>query len=283
MLEHTHAAVSSEMQAYRDLCRHLEQAKVPVDIRMAPIGSGIALQSPLSGRSVVLNRVLGWGVGQPARQTELDPIARAYAALGKPWGVELSPSAEPPEITNWLRAHRARRALATAIWSYDFDNTPLPSPLRLDNGLDNGLRVRPWTPDDGDDWAELLTGVFGVDPQVAALLATLPDTPAWRCWLAMDGHRIAGAGLLFLGENRLGWVGWGATHPEYRGLGLHKAIMTARLRDAAEQGCRLVTSETAVGTTARPDPSYRNLERLGFRPVHTRHTYIAMPRPRQAG
>ena len=274
MSQRFHAAESSEIQAYQDLCRQRGKTGIPADIRVKPVGSGIALQSPLSGRSVVLNRVLGWGVGQPARRTELDQLAQAYAAIGKPWGVELSPDAQPPEIKDWLRTHRARRTLATAVWCFACDTTTLPGTPRLDNRLD----VRPWSPNDGDDWTELLTSVFGVDPGVGALLATLPRSPAWRCWLAMDEHQVAGAGLLFMGDAGLGWVGWGATHPDYRGLGLHKALMVARLHDAADHGCRLVTSETAVGTTARPDPSYRNLERLGFAPVHTRYTYIAMPR-----
>ena len=272
-LENSRAAELSEMQAYRDLASHSGQTPCPIDLHVAPIGSGIALQSRLSGRSVVLNRVLGWGMDRPARQSELDSAAKAYTAIGKPWGVELSPCAEPPEITDWLRTHRARRALATAVWCFACDTAPLPKTLRLDKSL----HVRPWTPSDGAGWTELLTRVFGVDPRVGELLATLPRSPAWRCWLAMHGHQVAGAGLLFLGEAGLGWVGWGATHPDYRGLGLHKAIMVARLLDAADHGCRLVTSETAVGTAARPVPSYRNLERLSFKSVHVRHTHIAMP------
>jgi GNAT superfamily N-acetyltransferase len=55
------------------------------------------------------------------------------------------------------------------------------------------------------------------------------------------------------------------TIEKYRGLGLHLALIQARLKYAAELGCDLATAGTAPGST-----SQRNYERAGFRVAYAK-------------
>ena len=61
----------------------------------------------------------------------------------------------------------------------------------------------------------------------------------------------AGAGALYVHEG-VGWLGFGATLPEFRGRGAQSAILAARIEDARRQGCREVTTETGELEDDRP-------------------------------
>jgi hypothetical protein len=51
-------------------------------------------------------------------------------------------------------------------------------------------------------------------------------------------------------------------------------MLAARVREAAEQGCEVVTCETAEETTERPNPSFRNMRRMGFEVAYFRPNYL---------
>ena len=64
---------------------------------------------------------------------------------------------------------------------------------------------------------------------------------------------------LRLREEAIGWLGFAATLPDYRGRGAQSAILAARIEDARKQGCRMVTTETGELEEGRPGNSYRNI------------------------
>ena len=68
-----------------------------------------------------------------------------------------------------------------------------------------------------------------------------------------------------------------ATLPPERGRGAQGALMARRMRDAAEMGCKWVITETGEETPDLPNPSYRNMVRLGFKLAYFRQNYIFTP------
>jgi GNAT superfamily N-acetyltransferase len=83
-------------------------------------------------------------------------------------------------------------------------------------------------------------------------------------WLAtVDGNPAAAAAMNTRGKLALLFAD--STLGKYRGRGLHLALIRARLKHAADQGCDLATASTAPGST-----SQRNYERAGFRVVYTK-------------
>src|SRR5919198_468066 len=75
------------------------------------------------------------------------------------------------------------------------------------------------------------------------LAANIVGRPGWSCYVAYDGDVPAGAGTLYVHE-RIGWLGFGATLPRFRGRGAQSAILAARIEEARRQSCSVVTTET---------------------------------------
>ncbi|MDQ3713863.1 MAG: GNAT family N-acetyltransferase [Acidobacteriota bacterium] len=79
----------------------------------------------------------------------------------------------------------------------------------------------------------------------------------------LDGKPIA-TGMLFVYED-VALLGGASTIPEWRRNGAQNALLEARLRFAAERGCRLATMGASPGSQ-----SQRNAEKNGFRVAYTR-------------
>ena len=124
------------------------------------------------------------------------------------------------------------------------------------------------------DFAGVVTGGFGLPDWCEPLAGNVVGRPGWSCYVAYDGETPAGAGALFV-HDRVGWLGLGATLPEFRGRGAQSAILAVRIEDARQQGCRSVTTETGELVDDGPSNSYRNIVRAGFRERGVRPNYRA--------
>jgi GNAT superfamily N-acetyltransferase len=82
----------------------------------------------------------------------------------------------------------------------------------------------------------------------------------------VDGT-LVGAGALHT-HHRVGWLRAGTVIPAYRGRGIQRALIAARIERARRLGCDLVGASAAVGGS-----SIRNVERLGLRTVAVRERY----------
>jgi GNAT superfamily N-acetyltransferase len=63
--------------------------------------------------------------------------------------------------------------------------------------------------------------------------------------------------------------GGAGTLPEFRNRGVQRALLLARIAQAAREGCDLAMVATAPGSG-----SQRNVERQGFRVVYTRTKFL---------
>jgi N-acetylglutamate synthase-like GNAT family acetyltransferase len=76
--------------------------------------------------------------------------------------------------------------------------------------------------------------------------------------MAWDGDRAAGVGMMMrCGDAALFCAG--AVLPEFRETGCHTALLAARIRQAADSGCRQIYSWAVLG-----GQSHANMERLGL-------------------
>jgi GNAT superfamily N-acetyltransferase len=136
------------------------------------------------------------------------------------------------------------------------------------------LRVTQIGPDRADDYAGIVTASFELPEWSRPLSANVVGRPGWSCYVAYDGDEPAGAGALFV-HGRVGWIGFGATLPGYRGRGAQSAIFRARIDEARAQGCSTVVTETGELEEGRPSNSYRNILRAGFAEAGIRPNYRA--------
>jgi GNAT superfamily N-acetyltransferase len=200
----------------------------------------------------MFNRVLNLGSTEP-----LDEIAAFFDA--SPWWVNDSLGLGP---------ELERHGFARDYGWMKFSRGVSPRQARSE------LRVVGVAPERAEDFARVVAGGYGMPAWTMPLAANVVGRPGWSCYVAYADDTPAGAGALFTHDG-VGWLGFGATLPEFRGRGAQSAILAARIEDARRQGCSLVVTETGELQEGRPSSSYRNILRAGFREAGVRPNYRA--------
>lgn len=212
-----------------------------------PVGGGFAHRR---GEAHPFNQALG--LLDPLSGSDLD---RLEAFLGPPVVLELSPGADPG-LWPLLAQRGYRLHQFQQLWTRPLPGGPLPPPedcvrVAALEEADLHSRIVSGGFQDQDDWRDL-------DAPFAQVLGC-PGT--WG-FLAFAGETPAGGGLLGIVDGVALLAGDGVL-PRFRGRGLQKALVRARLRFAAEAGCDLACASTLPGT-----PSHRAYEACGFRAAY---------------
>lgn len=258
----------SEARAYDSLLGQASPSLAQHQFSVCRLGSARVLVAPSVQNTLNLNRVIGFGVGEAASEELLDQLAEIYRCHGLSYAIEVAPGAQPPELVNWLRARRMRRTAPTAM------HYRTAEALQLN---DQTVSVTCVSGAECEQVADICCSVFRMPAAAHCLIAEAGSVPAWRHWLAHHGKVPIAAALSYVADG-VAWLGWDATLPEHRGLRAQRALIAARINDAAASGCRYVTAETASHTAARQDPSYRNYARMGFVLAYERSTYVTVHR-----
>ena len=257
---------SSEGEAYRALA--IGASTGNEDFVAQEIGGGIAIVSSSITTTLNLNRVIGLGVYEPATLAHLDEIEHLYGSHGLSFGLEIGPCAQPPDLLDWVRARRIRRGVQTAMLYRETQRIP---------AVNGDVHVRAADASEVQVVADICCDAFRMPSVARRLFKGASNRPEWRLWLAWIGDLPAGAALSYVGTCAA-WLGWDATVPSFRGRGVQTAMIARRLQDARNSGCTYATSETSAGVPGRPDPSFRNYERMGFALAYNRTTYVSLTR-----
>lgn len=256
----------SEARACASLVGGAATARLGLGFRVESFGSAVALIAPSVTSSLNMNRVIGLGIDEVAEDSVLDRIEGLYAALGLSYAIEIAPGAQPLDLAERLRRRRLRRTVATSV------HFRAAEPI---HHVAAGVSVVRADLAQSDLVADICCTVFRMPMAARAAIAATRHSGEWRQWLVYLGCQPIAAALSYL-HNGVAWLGWDATLPDYRGHGVHAALIARRVSDAAESGCRYVTTETALHSSSRPDPSRRNYEKLGFVLAYERSTYVAI-------
>ena len=269
----------SEARAYASLFRAAQVVQPDLGFSTSTVGSAVVLRAQRVSHSLIVNRVLGLGLSGPANNNDVAALVAAYADGGTangsvPFGVELSPHAEPADLPVLLRAYSLRKSLAVQMLVRD--GSP-PPPHYAPWAQATGLRVEPVGPEQAASVARISCETFKVPDKVGELLRIGCCGQGWRRWLALDGDTPVGASLSYL-HGGVAWFGWTSVLPSHRGRWVHAGIVVKQLEDAYEAGCSWVTTETAISTKEKPDAAYRNLRNFGFLEAYLRPLHIYQPR-----
>lgn len=145
---------------------------------------------------------------------------------------------------------------------FEHSGAPAPAP-ETDLGVGKTI--------DADAFGRVAAEASGLPPETAPLLAGIVGAPGWHCFLASDDGEPAAVGALFV-DGTSGWLGIGATRSSFRRRGAQSALLAARIETAHAEGVTLVVTETGMGDAG---PSYRNIERAGFRPAYVRPNWLS--------
>lgn len=264
-----HLAEANEATVYESLVlnAHLPGFKVTR-------GPGfVALQSTVAPAVLVANRVLAVGVGQPLDEPLLDRLLSMYGDAG--FGLEVAAPLCTPELLGWLKARRFRRIAHSQMMVCEVSRAA--SDGRYEVWSRNaGLRIEQIGIDRDATVAALCCANFNVPAPLGELVRMGTRGPGWRRWLAFDGDTAVGASLSHV-RGGVGWFGWTSVSPSHRGRWIHAGFAARQFEDALASGCRWVTTDTAHGHGARPDPVRMNLKRFGFVDAHLRPFFVRAP------
>jgi len=237
-----------------------------LQMRTARIGSAGACMVG-SVPIVLFNRVVNLGVGMPCTPEQVDELVALYGAEGLPFMVQLSPIAMPASLPEWLEARGVVQKDAWAIFTRDLSPPPeVTTDLRVERV---GQELAPV-------FGETLARGYGLPPSLVILMTALVGHAGAHCYLAYHGETPVAAASMLVEGRTARFVGAG-TLAEFRRRGGQGALLARRIRDAAALGCDLITVETADDPPERPNPSYHNMLRCGFRLAYMQPNYIYTP------
>jgi GNAT superfamily N-acetyltransferase len=220
-----------------------------------------------------MNKVVGVGFGGVPAGATLDEVERVLFDHGAPVQVELSTLADPNVAA--LLSDRGYQLTG-------FDNV-LGRSLPTEAAAKSAIEVRTSSDDELDAWVEVLVEGFahpdgaGVSSHedyprdIVARVERDLEAAGLTAYVALCDGVIAGGGGLCM-TNGVAQLSAAATAPAFRRRGVHSALLTARLRDAAEAGCDVTVVTTAPGST-----SQKNVQSKGFQLLYTRAVLVKAP------
>jgi GNAT superfamily N-acetyltransferase len=235
----------------------------------------------------MFNRVLGVGV-DPAGSGERPEAALARAAAHFPgagvrrWMLQLLPHVEPDGFAEEAARHGV---VPLRGWAKHVGPAHLEIPSRSDLRIVRlGSEASAGAGSDPrliDAWAAIALQTFGFPAPFDRWLRALNGRERWHLYLALDGETPVSTGALFLSESDVGVIGqltFAGTLPGHRRRGAQSALIARRVEDARAAGAKWIVSETDEELPDRPNPSTRNLIRLGFPVAYTRANW-GPPKP----
>ena len=219
----------------------------------------------------LFNRVIGAGVLGPLDDGGIEAVVRHFAAKGRIPCIEVYPGITPPRLFDAL----ARAGFTDSAHGYESHVLETDRPIEVPIP---GVAVRRVAPAEFRHFGELVRdgfdmrddavlGPFFIDLTVGALEGMGDDGAGFIA--SVDGED-AGTGQLALTDRVAGCYS-GSVIERFRGRGIQKAAIAARVREGLARGRRIFISQTD------PDsPSGHNLHDLGFRTLY-RATWFTRP------
>lgn len=75
-------------------------------------------------------------------------------------------------------------------------------------------------------------------------------------------------------KNGIGYLDFGATHPEFRRRGGQTGLLNMRIGAALDAGCTSIVTMTGEAVPGDEQHSYHNIERAGFKAAYLRENWI---------
>jgi hypothetical protein len=209
-----------------------------------------------------ITQTFGLGMHQPLVETDLDALERFFRLRGSAVSHEVCPlSGVDVSARLALRNYRPCEMSQVLFRRIDTDASSLTP---------GSLSVRQVQINEAGQYGKIAAQGWIEHPEVMPFIEGFSQLSmsAATCFFAeLDGMPIATAALFIHGGTAL--LAGASTIPGGRRRGAQNALLEARLRHAANQGCDLAMMVAAPGSA-----SQRNAERQGFRIAYTRTKWL---------
>ena len=215
------------------------------------------------GAESPLTQTFGLGVFDPVTDAEMDKLEAFFKERNAPVFHEISPLADVSLLS--LLDRRGYRPIELTSVMY----RAIESENRLDLPLNPKIKTRIIKEGEEKLWAETASmGWATVAPGLSDFMFEIGNvsskTQGSLSFLAELGEQPVAAGGLYIHED-IALLAGASTVPAARKLGAQLALLDARLRYAAERGCKIAMMCALPGSQ-----SQRNGEKHGFRIAYTR-------------
>lgn len=209
-----------------------------------------------------LTQTFGLGVFQPPTSADFERLEAFFQNHQAPVFHEVSPLADPATLA--LLNERGYQPIELTSVMY----CPLPLDATFGRTKNGRIAVRIIQPHEHELWAQTAADGWRSDVEISDFMRELfllsaKRTVALSFFAELEAEPIATGSLCISGGVAL--LAGASTIPEGRRQGAQAALLDARLRYAAEQGCDLAMMGALPGSA-----SQRNAERQGFRIAYTR-------------
>jgi hypothetical protein len=239
-----------------------QQPGNPFGIELRRFGSATAILAERAPADGWWNRVVGL---LPADADLIDDIVAFYRQHGRRCHIDLNPLTLTEAVARRLVGH-GFYPIPNGTVLYGMASSKAAE-------MQGSVEIREIGADEAAHFAELWADGFevaGPERDIALQIRmgwfTLPENRRYVAYV--DGAAAAMAALFI--HDRIGHLNVGATLPAFRGRGIHRALTSRRVADAAKAGCELVIGDTGGFGTA----SQNNMERAGLRIAYTRVTMV---------
>lgn len=240
---------------------------------LTPVAGGVA-SFAVDGSPY--NKVTGLGFDGVPDPDELSLIEQAFAAHGAATQIELAHLADP-QVGQMLTARGYRLE--------SFENILGRSVVGADAPTSTELDIRSSPDDEFEEWlAVMADSVAHPDTEGVPWHEEFPRAiyeeamrdgaaSGIRRYAALRGRVLAGGAELRVVDGIAQFAG-AATAPAHRRKGIQNALLSARLADAAAEGCDLAVIVTQPGSK-----SHQNAQRREFHLLYTRAILVKSPAP----
>lgn len=209
------------------------------------------------------NRAFGIAAGTPCSLLAMNEVVAHFRALRlRNYALQINPWSQPGRIGDWLARHRLEKRNRWAVMVRGTAATrPVASPYT----------VRRDQPAGSVEFARTVGTAFGWPAQRASWMTAAYGRRGWHHYTAYDSAAPIAVGAMFV-DGHAAWLGMGGTVAAYRHRGAHTLLLTRRIEDALDLGCRWVVAETGEA-----NPSLKHLRGTGFDLLYWRDNFC--PRP----
>ena len=208
-----------------------------------------------------LTQTFGLGIFEEATPQHLERLEAFFTERGAPVFHEVSPMTDPSLLT--LLSERGYRPieLTSVMYRELGGETPVKRNPEITTRVVDDAEADVWAETAAAGWAAEFEGLGEF---MLALGKITSRTKSSKPFLAeFEGKPIAAGGFGIYDDVCI--LAGASTVPEFRNRGAQNALLAARLRYAAEQGCQLAIMGAAPGSQ-----SQQNAQKNGFNIAYTR-------------
>jgi GNAT superfamily N-acetyltransferase len=122
-------------------------------------------------------------------------------------------------------------------------------------------------------FASIVGAAFDFTPDFQPAIAALANDHNWHLYMGFAGDTPACTGGLYM-KDGVGYLDFGATHPDFRRRGGQTSLLNTRIRAALDAGCSSIVTMTGEGVPGDEQHSYHNIQRAGFKEAYLRENWI---------